>query len=265
MKYVFLGYRSWALNAIFKFIDLNDFNYKIITTTEHEVSLPRNFKKKSTIISYKEKNQINTIIDKIEPNHIFLIGWSWLISEELINKYSIFCFHPSDLPNYRGGSPIQHQILDNVLKTKMTMFQLNKKLDGGPIYKKKNLNLNTSMQNIFKNLEKTTFLLLKDFHQNNLKNKKIILHKQLLRNGFIRKRIKIENSFISLKKIIKFDYQYLRNLIRSLEHPYPNLKIHVNHGTFIIKTTEDISTKPKKNYSKIKIKDRDIYLKLYRT
>ena len=39
----------------------------------------------------------------------------------------------------------------------MTMFQLNSKLDGGPIYKKKNLNLNTSMQNIFFNLENYIF------------------------------------------------------------------------------------------------------------
>jgi len=263
MKYLFLAYRSWAIKAISKFIDHNNFNYKIITTTGHEVNLSRFSRKKLCIVNYQNKDKIDKIINETNPDYIFLIGWSWIISQKLIDKFSIFCFHPSDLPAYRGGSPIQHQILDNVLKSKMTMFQLNSKLDGGPIYKKKNLNLNNSMQNIFFNLEKTTFLLLKDFHKNIMKKKKIILYKQILKNGFVRKRIKIENSFLTFQKLIKYDYKSFRNLIRSLESPYPNLKLNTKQGSYLIKTTNDISTKPKKGYSKIKIKDRKIYLKLY--
>ena len=263
MKYVFLAYRSWAINAISKFIDHDNFNYKIITIKGHEVNLSRFSKKNLSIINYQNKDKIDKVINETNPDYVFLIGWSWIISQKLIDKFSIFCFHPSDLPNYRGGSPIQHQILDNVLKSKMTMFQLNSKLDGGPIYKKKNLNLNTSMQNIFFNLEKNTFLLLRDFHKNIKKNKKIILFKQILKNGFVKKRIKTENSFITFQKLIKYDYKSLRNLIRSLEFPYPNLKLNTKQGSYLIKTTNDISTKPKKDYSKIKIKDREIYLKLY--
>ena len=262
MKYVFLAYRSWAINAISKFIDHNNFNYKIITTTEHEINLSRFSKKNIIIVSYKDKDKINNIIKEINPDHVFLIGWSWIISLDLIKKFSIFCFHPSDLPNYRGGSPIQHQILDNLQNSKMTMFQLNDKLDGGPIYKKKNLKLNSSMRNIFFNLEKTSISLLKYFHKNVKKNKLIILQKQLLKNGFIRKRIKTEKSFISFHKLIKYDYKYLKNLIKSLESPSPNLKINKKQVVYLIKTTNDLSTRPKKGYSKIKIKDRVIYLKL---
>lgn len=262
MNYLFLAYRSWAINAISKFIDYDNFNYKIITTTEHELKLSRFSKKNLLIVNYQNKDRIDKIVNEANPDFVFLIGWSWIISQKLINKFSIFCFHPSDLPNYRGGSPIQHQILDNVLKSKMTMFQLNSKIDGGPIYKKKNLSLNSSMKNIFFKLEKTTLLLLKDFHKNYQKKKKIILHNQRLTNGFIRKRIKSENSFISFQKLIKYDYKSLRNLIRSLESPYPNLKLNTKKGTYLIKTTNDISVRPKKGFSKIKIKDRNIYLKL---
>ena len=62
MKYVFLAYRSWAIKAISKFIDHDNFNYKIITTTGHEVNLSRFSKKNISIISNQNKDKINRII-----------------------------------------------------------------------------------------------------------------------------------------------------------------------------------------------------------
>ena len=41
--------------------------------------------------------------------------------------------HPSLLPNYRGASPIQSAMLDDVKNTGVTMIRLDKEMDHGPI------------------------------------------------------------------------------------------------------------------------------------
>ena len=44
------------------------------------------------------------------PDIVLFYGWSWKVSEKLINKFDCLMLHPSPLPKYRGGSPIQNQI-----------------------------------------------------------------------------------------------------------------------------------------------------------
>ena len=41
--------------------------------------------------------------------------------------------HPSPLPKFRGGSPIQNQIIRNKKKSMVTIFRINNILDGGDI------------------------------------------------------------------------------------------------------------------------------------
>ena len=62
--------------------------------------------------------------------------------------------HPSDLPNFRGGSPIQNQIINGVKKSAVTIFKINNIIDGGPIFKKKKLFLTGGINKIFNQIEK---------------------------------------------------------------------------------------------------------------
>ena len=41
--------------------------------------------------------------------------------------------HPSPLPKYRGGSPIQNQIIRGVVDSMVTIFVMNDKIDAGDI------------------------------------------------------------------------------------------------------------------------------------
>ncbi len=123
-KYLFVCYRDWAKNT-YKNIEVS---MPIATTNDELVTY-----------LYKMKNL----------KYIFFVGWSEIISENIIKKYDCYCIHPSDLPRYRGGSPLQNQILDNVLDSAVTLFKMNLKLDAGPIYKKYYLSLEGSLADIF--------------------------------------------------------------------------------------------------------------------
>ena len=64
-------------------------------------------------------------------------------------------------PKFRGGSPVQNQILKGLKKTKLCAFKVEKKLDSGDLCLKKDLNLNGSAEDIFKRIENIAFKEIK--------------------------------------------------------------------------------------------------------
>jgi methionyl-tRNA formyltransferase len=48
-------------------------------------------------------------------------------------KHGSLCLHPSLLPQYRGASPVQHAIMNGEKETGLTIFQMDEKVDHGPI------------------------------------------------------------------------------------------------------------------------------------
>jgi len=50
-----------------------------------------------------------------------------------IPKYGSLCIHPSLLPKYRGASPAAYAIMNGEKQTGVTVFELDKKIDHGPI------------------------------------------------------------------------------------------------------------------------------------
>ena len=90
--------------------------FLIITKKKWNLKNFQKINKKLTILLDLDQKQII----RINPKIIFFIHWSKIIPKKIYNNYLCIQFHSSDLPKYRGGSPIQHQILDGLKKTKIT-------------------------------------------------------------------------------------------------------------------------------------------------
>ena len=109
-KIAFIIYRNWA--------------YKILTNTLKKIKkkniilitnkIPEFNIKKLKIKKFKIDPNNNILIYKILKNNqvdiAFFYGWSWLVSNKVIDNFLCICLHPSKLPLFRGGSPIQNQI-----------------------------------------------------------------------------------------------------------------------------------------------------------
>ena len=93
MKIACVGYRDWALNIYKKLLD---------AFPEHEFLL------QDSKVNYSEEE-----IHKFKPDYILFYGWSDFVNTELLTAFDCLMLHPSPLPKYRGGSPIQNQILSN--------------------------------------------------------------------------------------------------------------------------------------------------------
>lgn len=85
----------------------------------------------------------------IDPRYIFFLHWSWWVPSELAKKYECVCFHMTDVPYGRGGSPLQNLIVRGHRKTKLTALRMVEDFDAGPVYFKKALSLEGNAEEIY--------------------------------------------------------------------------------------------------------------------
>lgn len=211
---IFCAYRDWAIKCCSRFKDGN------------------------TIVS--NTNELLKCLNDpaVSIDFIVFVGWSDLVDCTIIDDYLCLCYHPSDLPFYRGGSPLQNQIIDGNILTKGSLFKMDYNIDSGPIYDKEELSLEGDMNQIFENLETNAATLIQrfilDYEFNNIKFKP---QNERLATKF--KRRKSEMSEITIDEILNFDGLYLFNKIRALGDPYPNAFIKTRDGRrLLIKKVE---------------------------
>jgi len=177
------------------------------------------------LLSSPKKLTIN-YLRRRKPEIIFFPDWSWIIPNEIISNYKCICFHESNLPKFRGGSPIQNQIIRGITKTKTTAFIMNEKIDAGDIILQKNLSLEGSIQEIFSRMSENDYsLILK------IINGKYKRRKQSGKPTTYSRRKPKESEL----KNLNHSTNYLYNFIRMLEDPYPNAFIRIGKQKLIFK------------------------------
>jgi len=95
----------------------------------------------------KELEEILIKVD--EPRYIFFPHWRWIVPTEILDKYECVCFHMTDVPYGRGGSPLQNLIVKGHKDTVLTALKMVDELDAGPVYLKKPLSLKGSAEEIY--------------------------------------------------------------------------------------------------------------------
>lgn len=125
-----LGYRDWAKEV-----------YKAVSQTifsDHTVHWHDNFE----MTCY--------------ASCLFAVGWSEIIPlDKHHSSGNMFVLHPSPLPKYRGGSPIQHQLLEGEKVSAVTIFKLDeehKDVDSGPICWQMPFSLEGNLDQIFERI-----------------------------------------------------------------------------------------------------------------
>ena len=195
MKLCCVGYRKWALRI-----------YKKLKNEGYEIYL----------IDNKSDFDENKIRD-YGPDFILFYGWSWIIEESLINDYLCIMLHPSPLPKYRGGSPIQNQIINGERDSAVSLFIMDKGIDTGDIIGQEYLSLEGDLKDILKRITRIGFKLTIYFLENGINRSK---QKHSEATYFARR--KEEENEITVEELNSKDGTYLINKIRMLQDPYPN-------------------------------------------
>jgi methionyl-tRNA formyltransferase len=213
MRIACVGYRQWAHNI-----------YDSLMQEPEHVFL---------VIRSKDAYDEAALID-FKPDLILFYGWSWMVGKELLSHYTCLMLHPAPLPLYRGGSPIQNQIINGCIDSSVTIFIMTEEIDAGDIVGQRPLSLTGSLDDIFHRITETG----------------IEMTRKLLKDGFVRvpqdhskasycKRRKPSDSEITTKELKTATGEYLYNKIRMLADPYPNAYIRTSDGKrLIIKSVE---------------------------
>ena len=101
------------------------------------------------------------IIKHLSPQYIFFLHWSWIVPIEITNNYECVCFHMTDVPYGRGGSPLQNLIVRGHRLTKLTALRMCEGMDAGPVYLKKDLSLEGSAEEIYMRATHLSFEMIK--------------------------------------------------------------------------------------------------------
>ena len=183
-----------------------------------------------------DKDILNEMIHEYEPEFIFFIGWSWIIKDDIINNYPCICLHPSPLPKYRGGSPIQHQIINGETKSAVSLFRMDSGLDSGDILYQKEFSLDGNLSDIFKKIidigtDGVIYII-----ENNI----LFGEKQDESKSTIYKRRNPKMSEIKIEDFKNKTSKQLHDKIRSLQNPYPNAFIVCKDGTKLYLTDSNL-------------------------
>ncbi len=122
--------KSWNIDNAFKFKQVYEGKYN------------------TYIIDKKDDLNVERI-GEIKPVMIFFPHWSWIIPEDIYKRFECIVFHMTDLPYGRGGSPLQNLITRGITDTRISAVRVDKVLDGGDIYLKKNLSLYGCAEEIY--------------------------------------------------------------------------------------------------------------------
>lgn len=85
-----------------------------------------------------DRKSLNSdFIARINPRYIFFLHWSYKVPAVITDCYECVCFHMTDVPFGRGGSPLQNLIIRKYKTTKLTALRMTDEMDAGPFTIKK--------------------------------------------------------------------------------------------------------------------------------
>ena len=177
-------------------------------------------------------------LEKIQPKKIFIPHWSKIIPQEIWINYECILFHITDLPFGRGGSPLQNLIINGHNKTKISAIRVEKGIDTGPIYLKRNLLLKGSAGEIFLKASETIFEMINEI----IKKAPFPIEQEGVPTYF--KRRKPDQSNISNLDNLNTIFDYIRMLDCE---GYPNAYIELNGIVYEFYNVKKLNNKLESN------------------
>ena len=150
-KIIFFGTPSFAVTSLDKINSKFIVDY-VVTSPDKRSGRGQKLNE-SDVKKYTLKNKIKTLqpsnlmdeefinqIKGLKPDLIIVVAFRKLPTELFnIPKYGTINLHASLLPNYRGAAPINWCLMNGEIKTGVTTFYINEKIDQGDILLQKEI------------------------------------------------------------------------------------------------------------------------------
>lgn len=165
------------------------------------------------------------------------LGWSEMIPEAFYTERPVLVVHPSPLPKYRGGSPIQHQIMAGELVSAVTIFKLDPaypEVDSGPIGWSHAVNIDGDLAKVLQRIGIVAGFGIEDMCKAYRAwwdgGEEPAFRPQDDREATVFRRRREAESEITEHELKTFTARHLHDKIRALQDPYPNAWIRAGDG-----------------------------------
>ena len=266
-KIAFVGYRKWGYEIYEGLLEFQK-SYPhfsldvVITSPNSEFENARKIKKYYVV----DGNNNDKIYDLLKENEIDLVlcySWSWILKEPITSHFICLCLHPAPVPKYRGGTPIQHQILSGETRSAVSIFRMSSGIDDGPLYSQTPISLGGDIEDIYDRMVKVgiskTRNLIKDHNRGKLK---FVPQKNLDKNPPLKRR-KPEQSELAFDQLAVMTFRQLHNFVRALTGPYPHAYIQFKTGRlYLLSVARSSVPRDVLNFDSRVYKGKKIILKL---
>jgi len=224
LSVLFCGYRDWA-DRIYR-------------------NLLRRFSGQVVFSTVRDPGGLAAALDVHAPDLALFVGWSWIVPAARVQRHFCVCLHPSPLPRYRGGSPLQHQILRGEKESAVTLFRMNERVDTGPILWKRPFSLEGDLDVIFDRIVDTGSAGLDELIRAMLAGETIPQEPQNEAQATHFRRRTPDQSEIRLADFKECTAPELYDKIRALQDPYPNAFVVCKGATRLYLTRARIEERP---------------------
>lgn len=169
-------------------------------------------------IATVDPKNLSSIRDFFDSSDLLLFyGWSWMVPKTFTDNFTCICLHPSPLPKYRGGSPIQNQVIAGEKDSAVTLFKMGEGLDDGPIYYQEPISLKGDLCKIFRRVShagtRGTEKLILDHRAGQL----VFSPQDESKATFCQRRKPSDSEILPTETA-----EQVYNKVRCLQYPYPN-------------------------------------------
>ncbi|MBQ7955052.1 MAG: methionyl-tRNA formyltransferase [Lachnospiraceae bacterium] len=200
-------------------------------------------------INHINDKEVLDAIEKYNIDWLFIIGWSQIAGEGVLNAPTYGCIgmHPTLLPKGRGRAAIPWAILKGLDRTGVTMFKLDAGVDTGDIIGQGIIPLDeqTTATELYEKVDEMHISLIRDYWEA-VVNNTVELKKQddSIATEWPGRKPADGEIFATMSM------QEAERLVRAVTHPYPGaFYIDGNQKVIIWKAT--VQTEPDKNGIKL--------------
>ncbi len=187
------------------------------------------------VSKYSELNLISESLAKLKPDLILAFGWSGYLDENIRKIAPVLVLHPSKLPKFRGGSPIQNQLINGVNDSAVSILKAADVVDGGEIYFQATLSLRGNLRDIKKRIALLgyvgTLYIASQSTLGGLKNFPSMIQDESESTSY--KRRTQSDGEIFPSDFLEKEANYFYDLVRGLDEDYPRAFIRCSNNTIL--------------------------------
>jgi len=138
---------------------LKEIFFVVSKDNEWSASLVDNLSKKFECRYYNDVSYVEDI-PRLNPSWIFFFHWSDIVSSQVHANNRCVVIHTGNLPRNRGGSPLQNQIMEGIVDSRVNAIEMVEEVDAGAIYCSLPITLQGNLRDIWMTISDRAYDLI---------------------------------------------------------------------------------------------------------